>query len=90
MKDVSEIKATIEKLTEDLKRERDEIHLKLHLGKEDLETEWAELEKKFHLLETKAKSVQGAATEASKDIFSAAKLLGDELKNGYKKVRNKL
>ncbi len=90
MKDMKDIKESIEKLTEDLKRERDEIQLKLHLGKEELEDEWEELEKKMQQLEVKAKGVQGAAVDASEDIISAARLLGDELKKGYNKVRKKL
>ena len=87
MKDIQE---SVTKLMEDLKRERDEIQLKLHLGKEELKDEWDALEKKMQQLEVKAKDVQGAAAEASEGIVSAAKLLGDELKKGYEKVRGKL
>ena len=87
---MKDIKESIEQLTADLKRERDQIQLKLHLGKEELEDEWEELENKLQQLEVKTKSIREAASEASEDIISAAKLLGEELKKGYKKVRKKL
>lgn len=87
---MKDIKESVRKLAEDLKQERDEIILKLHLGKEDLEDEWEELEKKMQQMELKAKEIQATASEASEDVISAARLLGDELKKGYKKVRKKL
>lgn len=87
---MKDIQQSVTKLVEDLKRERDELQLKLHLGKEELEDEWNALEKKLQQMETKAKTIQGAASEAGENIAQAAKLLGDELKKGYKQVRDKL
>jgi len=87
MKDINQ---TIQKVTEELKRERDEIQLKLHLGKEELEDEWEELEKKLARLESKVKEIEKTASAAADDVIAAAKLLSDELKRGYKKIRKKL
>lgn len=87
MKDISH---AILKATEELKRERDEIQLKLHLGKEELEDEWEELEKKLSHLESKAKEIEKTASAVAEDIVTAAKLLSEELKKGYKKIRKKL
>jgi len=87
MKDINQ---TIQKVTEELKRERDEIQLKLHLGKEELEDEWEELEKKLAHLESKVKEIEKTASAAAEDVLAAAKLLSDELRRGYKKIRKKL
>lgn len=87
MKDINQ---TIQKVTEELKRERDEIQLKLHLGKEELEDEWEELEKKLASLESKVKEIEKTASTVAGDVLAAAKLLSDELKRGYKKIRKKL
>ncbi len=87
MKDISH---AILKATEELKRERDEIQLKLHLGKEELEDEWEELEKKLSHLQSKTKEIEKAASAAAEDVVAAARLLSEELKKGYKKIRKKL
>ncbi len=39
--------ADLHKLTDDLKRVRDEIKLKIHLGSKEAQNEWADLEKRW-------------------------------------------
>jgi len=83
---MSEIRERINEMLEDLKRERDELRVKLGLAKLEATEEWQELEEKMRKLESKARAVGGATADASRDIGAAAKLLGQEIRDGLKSV----
>lgn len=72
-------------LVEDLKRTRDEIKLKIHLGSKDLQTEWSEIEKRWETFESKAELERSA-----KDVGDALQILGSELKDAFHRVRKAL
>ena len=85
---------TLEKLREDmedlselLKRERDELKVKLSLAKLEAREEWEETERKWEHFRAKAQQVGHEAGEASKEIGAAARLLGEEIKEAYKRIR---
>ncbi len=72
-------------LIEDLKRTRDEIKLKIHLGSKDLQTEWSEIEKRWENFERKAELDRSA-----KDVGDALQILGSELRDAFQRVRKAL
>lgn len=74
-------KDTLEKLLDELRQQRDELKLKLHLAKADARDEFAELEKKFEHLRSK---VEAAGADAS-DVASN---VADELRKGYERIRS--
>ena len=80
----------IEALIEGLRQQRDAIQVQLHLGKAEAKQEWEELEKKLEHLRAKAKVVGGEAQAVSQDVFEAAKLLAEEIKRGYERIRRQL
>jgi hypothetical protein len=69
-----------------LKQERDELKVKLSLAKLEAGDEWEKLEAKLAKLEAKARELGGVTVEASRDIGAAAKLLGEEVRDGFKKI----
>lgn len=73
------------KLTEDLKRARDEIKLKIHLGSKEMQEEWSELEQRWSSFESKAQ-----LDKSIKDVSDAVKILGSELKDAYERIRQAL
>ncbi len=73
------------KLAEDLKRTRDEIGLKIHLGSKELQDEWSELEKRWSSFESKAE-----LDKSAKDVSDAVTILGSELKDAYTRIRRAL
>jgi hypothetical protein len=73
------------KFIDDLKTARDEAKLKIHLGSKEVQSEWAELEKRWQAFKTKAE-VEKSASELS----GAVKQLGSELKNAYVRLRQAL
>ena len=70
---------------EDLKRTRDEIKLKIHLGSKEMQDEWSELEQRWSAFESKAD-----LEKSTRDVSDAVKILGSELKDAFTRVRKAL
>jgi uncharacterized coiled-coil DUF342 family protein len=77
----------IEDIIESLKQQKDEIKLQIHLAKAEARDEWPELEKKFNELMSKADVLRKEAGDASGDVIEAAKLVADEIKRGFDRIR---
>ena len=56
------------------------------LGRNATNCEWHELERKWGKLESKAKELGDATAESSKEVAAAAKLLGEEIGAGFKRI----
>jgi chromosome segregation ATPase len=80
----------IDDMLEELKQERDELQVKLHLAKLEASDEWDRIKAKLEKLEAKARDLAGATAEASKGIGAAAKLLGEEIRDGFKLIAKRL
>ena len=80
----------IETLVESLRQQRDALKVQLHLGKAEAQEEWAELEKKLEHLRAKTRAVGNETHEVSQDVFAAAKLMAEEIKRGYERIRKRL
>ncbi len=83
---MSDLKKRIDNMVRELKTQRDELQVKLHLAKMDVGDEWGKLSVKLSKLEAKAKELSGVTAEASQDVSAATKLLADELRDGFKKI----
>ena len=71
-----------------LKRERDELALKVYLGKEEVLAEWEHLETKWsHLKTVKGPPIKEAAAETAHGVGSALEQAAVELRKGYEKIR---
>ena len=79
-----------DEFVENLKQQRDELRVKMHLAAADAKDEWDKLEQKWGHFEAKARQVGGQAADASKDIWQATKDLGGEIKEGYDRIRKTL
>ncbi|MGR8931714.1 MAG: hypothetical protein ACU836_13825 [Gammaproteobacteria bacterium] len=77
----------LETLLETLKKDRDEINLKLHLATMELKDEFNSLEDKWDLVVKAASEAASEAAETSDEVFNKAKLVGDELKDTYQRIR---
>ncbi|MEZ5492914.1 MAG: hypothetical protein R3F50_21770 [Gammaproteobacteria bacterium] len=83
-------KSRVDEMLNDLKQERDELRLKIKLAKMEANEEWAKLEAKLARLETKARELKSATEDSSKEIGAAAKLLGEEIRDGFKNIARHL
>ena len=80
----------IDEIIKSLKQQGDEIKLQLHLAKSEARDEWAILEKKLEVLKSKTETIRHEAGDASEDIFAATKLVADEIKHGFERLRKLL
>ena len=81
-------KSSWEDLLSKLARERDELVLELHLGKEEALAEWEELEARWNNLKTvKGPPVKEAAAETARSVGAALEQAAGELKKGYERLR---
>lgn len=82
-----------EKLSEELdglKRIRDELQVKIHLGKAEAKELWERSEQKIGEAESKLKFISEQAEQPLHDVREAAKLLLGEISDGYKRIRDAL
>jgi len=71
-----------------LERERDELALKVHLGKKEVVAEWERLEANWNYLKAvKGPPMKEAAAETARGVGSALEQAAAELKKGYEKIR---
>jgi len=82
-----------DKLSEELnelKRVRDEIRVKIHLGKAEARELWERSEQKLEEVESKLKFISDQAEKPLHDVREAAQLLLGEIRDGYKRIREAL
>jgi len=87
---MNDTKDWIDELLEDLKEQRDELRIRAHLAKLEASDEWEDLEKKLEKLESKARAAGKAAADSGEDVGAALRLLGQEIKQGFKNIAQKL
>lgn len=82
--------ASVNKLIHDLKQERDEIKLQLHLGSMELKEDWNTLSDKLNALSREYDPLKDAVEESAEDVWDSMKLVGSELWDGFKRIRKSL
>jgi hypothetical protein len=84
------IKEDFNNLLDKLKTERDEISLKLHLASMEAKEEFNSTEQQWNLVKTKAADIADDSVETSEDFIAKAKIVGEELKETYKRIAKRL
>lgn len=87
---VKKTERKIEDLVNELKEDRDALHLQIHLAKADARDEWEKAEKMWRTLKKKVETAAREGRAASRNVGAAARLLVDELKEAYTRIRRKL
>ena len=75
---------------EGLREMRDELKLQLHLGKADAKEAFESVEKRWQHLEAKLKLLREESREDLAEIREAAKLLSEEIRDGYRHLKKLL
>lgn len=87
---MSEKDPELTKLIDDLKRQRDEIRVRLHLAKAEAKEEWERLEVHWDHVRGKIGVVGREAGKAAEEVGAALRLAAEELRLGYERVRKLL
>ena len=74
----------------DLKRQRDGLMLRLHLGEAEVRDEWSKLETKLDELTAKLSKAGKEAGKSAEGVVAALGLAVDEIKKGYKRIKKAL
>lgn len=72
----------LDDLKQDLKRLRDEVRLRVHLGSMEARQEWDELETQWERFSDRA-----GLEDSAENVGDALELLGAELKRGYQRLK---
>lgn len=83
-------KQGVDKLLYELKRERDELRLQLHLGSMEAREQWGEISEKVNQLTEQFEPVKDAIEESASDVLESIQSVGTELLNGLRRVRDSL
>ncbi len=83
-------KTALEQLISSLKQQRDELALKIHLGKTEAKQEWERVEEKLRKLSAEYKPVLDAVEATGEGVIAALGLAAREVKSGLERVRNLL
>ena len=84
------MKEEFNKLIDKLRMERDEINLKIHLASMDAKKEFEQAEKQWSQLKVKASEIADDAVETSEEFVSKSKIVGEELKETYRRISKRL
>jgi hypothetical protein len=85
-----ERRKSLEQLISKLMQERDELALQMHLGKEELKDEWDAVQHKLDQLAHRFEPLNKAVAETSEDVWESLKLVGEEIKEGFQRIRKSL
>lgn len=84
---MTERQEKLQRLLQRLEKERDELKVKVGLAKLEAREEWEELEEKLDGLRGRMKRIREEADDTSEDIGEALELLGDEIREGFSRIR---
>ena len=80
----------LDKLFDKLKNERDELKLKIKLGSMEAREEFERAEEKWDQLKSKVSTIADDVSETSDEYISKAKIVGEELKETYRRIAKRL
>jgi uncharacterized coiled-coil DUF342 family protein len=87
---MSQEKGHLAELISSLKRQRDELAVKIHLGKADAKEEWNKITKKLDDLTSDYEPLKGAVGETAENLLAGLKLVTEEIQNGFNRIRKSL
>lgn len=84
------IQNEFENLTENLKQQRDELNLKMHLATMEAKEEWENAENKWGELKIKIDDIADETKETGEEFINAAKTIAEEIAAAHKRIKDRL
>jgi hypothetical protein len=84
------VREELEKVRDGLMQQRDELLVQLNLAKLEAREEWEETEQKLEELKAKLDHVADEAKDASDDVWTGVKMLGEEILTAYERIKRTL
>lgn len=86
----SEWKERVDEEVERLRQTRDELRVQAHLGAAEAKDAWGQLEHAWQQLQSRVERIGDATHDAAEDVEEATRLLIDELRQGYDRIKDAL
>ena len=87
---MSDSRELVSDLIVKLKQQRDELALKIHLGKQDAKDEWDKVRVKLDKLSDDYEPVKDAMEESASKVFDSMKHVASEIKASFDRIRESL
>lgn len=87
---MSEDRKRTQEMISALKQQRDELSVRIHLAEAEAKEEWSRLDDKLSQLSHKFDPLKDAVGETADDVWESLKLVGEEIKHGFAKIRKSL
>ena len=84
------VQQEIERFRDGLLQQRDELIVQLNLAKLEAKEEWEKTEAKLEEFKARLENAAQEAEEASGDVWASAKLLGEEIRSAYERIKVRL
>jgi len=84
---MSEKRSRFDEELDVLRTTRDELRVQLHLGAAEVKEKWDQVEHAWENIDLELDKLRNAAEDAAEDIGSAARRLVDEIREGYKHLK---
>jgi uncharacterized membrane-anchored protein YhcB (DUF1043 family) len=82
--------SSVAELISTLKQQRDELKVKIHLAAAEARQEWDQAVEKLDRLTSDYDSVKHAVAESAEDVANSLKLVAEEIKLSFTRIRNSL
>ncbi len=80
----------LEQIWEDLKTQRDELRVQVHLATADLADELEALEPKWNSARDKFEDLKEETEEAAEEVRQALNIIAEELSTAYRNIKARL
>lgn len=84
------IQDELEKFRDGLIQQRDELRVQINLAKLEAQEEWQKTEEKLEEFKSRLTGVADEAKDASEDVLTSVKMLGEEIKSAYERIKSRL
>ena len=82
--------STVDELITTLKQQRDELGLKIHLAGDEVKQEWQTLRERLDKLTADYEPTKQAASESAGNVAASLKLVAEEIREGFQRVKKSL
>ena len=83
---MSELKQAVEDTISELKTQRDELEVQIHLGAAEAKDEYQKAKHKFDEMLKQYAPVKDAVDESAENVWESLTLVGEELKNSFTRI----
>lgn len=84
------VQEEFERFRDGLLQQRDELLVQMNLAKLEAKEEWEKTEEKLDELKAKLDAVAVEAKDASEDVWTSVKMLGEEIRTAYDRIKSRL